>query len=303
VEGSRVSADVESGSTELTSLIGSRIRSYLRDESPSVGARLTERFLAERLRVSRSPIRKALQELQRDGTVSRTEAGGYLVARTGADVTVPDGIDQAADDSAYTRIATDRLNGALPERVTENALMRRYNLTRGQVSQLLMRISAEGWIASLPGYGWEFLPVLTSVKSYRDSYHFRLVVEPAAVLEDTFVLDHRGVQERMQEQQELVDGRIWTISGAELFDLNTSFHETVAQCSNNDFFIESLGRINRLRRLIEYRQALIPERAIVRCAEHVELARLLLSGQREEASVFLHRHLSTVGNEKTEGVS
>jgi DNA-binding GntR family transcriptional regulator len=303
VEGSRVSADVESGSTELTSLIGSRIRSYLRDESPSVGARLTERFLAERLRVSRSPIRKALQELQRDGTVSRTEAGGYLVARTGADVTVPDVIDQAADDSAYTRIATDRLNGALPERVTENALMRRYNLTRGQVSQLLMRISAEGWIASLPGYGWEFLPVLTSVKSYRDSYHFRLVVEPAAVLEDTFVLDHRGVRERMQEQQELVNGRIWTISGAELFDLNTSFHETVAQCSNNDFFIESLGRINRLRRLIEYRQALIPERAIIRCAEHVELARLLLSGQREEASAFLHRHLSTVGSEKTEGVS
>jgi DNA-binding GntR family transcriptional regulator len=280
-------------------MIETMIRTYLRDESPAVGERLTERFLAERLRVSRSPIRKALQELQREGTVTRTEAGGYVVARTGQDVPLHESSAELADDSAYMRVAADRLDGTLPERVTENGLMRRYDLTRGQVAQLLVRISAEGWIAPLPGYGWEFLPVLTSVKSYRDSYHFRLVVEPAAILEDTFVLDREAVRERMLEQQELVDGRIWTISGSDLFDLNTRFHETVAQCSNNDFFIESLARINRLRRLIEYRQALVPERAVIRCGEHVELARLLLQGELKEASDHLRRHLSSVGSEKS----
>ncbi|MFK0005041.1 FCD domain-containing protein [Paenarthrobacter sp. NPDC090522] len=279
-------------------MIETEIRTYLRNESPAVGERITERFLAERLRVSRSPIRKALQGLLHEGTVARTETGGYVVAKTGADVLVPESADQAADDHAYMRIAADRLDGALPERVTENGLMRRYDLTRGQVAQLLVRISTEGWVAPLPGYGWEFLPVLTSVKSYRDSYHFRLVVEPAAILEDTFVLNREALNERMLEQQELVDGKIWTISGAELFDLNTRFHETVAQCSNNDFFIESLARINRLRRLIEYRQALVPERAVLRCAEHVELARLLLRGELREASEHLRRHLSTVGTEK-----
>ncbi|MFF2345996.1 FCD domain-containing protein [Pseudarthrobacter sp. NPDC058119] len=282
-------------------MIETRIRAYLRDETPAVGDRLTERFLAERLRVSRSPIRKALQELQRDGTVGRTESGGYVVARSGADVSLPESSDDTGDDNAaYMKIAADRLDGALPERVTENGLMRRYSLTRGQVGQLLLRISAEGWIAPLPGYGWEFLPVLTSVKSYRDSYHFRLVVEPAAILEDTFVLDREAVRERMLEQQELVDGKIWSISGSELFDLNTRFHETVAKCSNNDFFIESLARINRLRRLIEYRQALVPERAVLRCAEHVELARLLLKGDLQEASDHLRRHLSSVGSEKSQ---
>lgn len=287
------------GSTELTSRIETEIRAYLREEVPALGERITERFLAERLRVSRSPIRKALQELQREGTLTRTEAGGYVVARTGPDVQVPEPSAEPTDDSVYMRIATDRLNGALPERVTENGLMRRYDLTRAQVSQLLLRISAEGWIAPLPGYGWEFLPVLTSVKSYRDSYHFRLVVEPAGILEDTFVLDADGVRERMNEQQELVDGRIWSITGSELFDLNTRFHETVAQCSNNDFFIESLARINRLRRLIEYRQALVPERAVIRCAEHVELARLLLDGEFKSAAEHLRNHLSTVGSEKS----
>lgn len=273
---------------------------YLRDENPPVGDRITERFLAERLRVSRSPVRKALQGLLREGAVARTEAGGYVVAKSGLDVPVPDEVQTAADDGAYMRIAADRLNGVLPERVTENGLMRRYDLTRGQVGQLLLRIAGEGWIAPLPGYGWEFLPVLTSVKSYRDSYHFRLVVEPAAILEDTFVLDRDNIRERMAEQQELVDGKIWSVSGAELFDLNTRFHEAVAQCSNNDFFIESLARINRLRRLIEYRQALVPERAIIRCREHVELARLLLGGEIKEASAHLYRHLNTVGAEKTD---
>lgn len=287
------------GSTELTSRIETGIRAYLREESPAVGERLTERFLAERLRVSRSPVRKALQELQREGTVARTDAGAYIVARTGHDIALPQGSAEPADDGAYMQIAADRLDGVLPERVTESGLMRRYKLTRSQVSQLLLRISAEGWISPLPGYGWEFLPVLTSVKSYRDSYHFRLIVEPAAILEDTFALDREGIRERVDEQQELVDGKIWSISGSELFDLNTRFHETVAQCSNNDFFIEGLARINRLRRLIEYRQALVPERAIVRCAEHVELGLLLLKGELKEASAHLYRHLSTVGSEKT----
>ncbi|MFJ4261983.1 FCD domain-containing protein [Paenarthrobacter nicotinovorans] len=124
-------------------------------------------------------------------------------------------------------------------------------------------------------------------------------MEPAGILEDTFVLDREGIRQRMAEQQELVDGKIWTISGSELFELNTRFHETVAQCSNNDFLIEGLARINQLRRLIEYRQTLVPERALLRCAEHVELARLLLAGELRAASEHLRRHLSTVGSEKT----
>jgi DNA-binding GntR family transcriptional regulator len=280
-------------------MIETGIRAYLRNERPMIGHRLTERFLADRLRVSRSPIRKVLQELLAEGLLDRTDGGGYVVAKSGNDVSLSVTEEPADEDSAYLQIAEDRLNGNLPERVTENGLMRRYDLTRAQVGQLLLRISGEGWIAPLPGYGWEFLPVLTSVKSYRDSYHFRLVVEPAAILEDTFVLDREGISQCLAEQQELVDGRIWTISGSELFDLNTHFHETVARCSNNDFFIESLARINRLRRLIEYRQALVPERAILRCEEHVELARLLLSGELKAASEHLRRHLSTVGSEKT----
>jgi DNA-binding GntR family transcriptional regulator len=283
--------------TELVSWVQAAIREYLRDEAPPVGAPLTERGLAERLSVSRSPVRKALRLMHGDGLVTRTGTGRYLVARTGPEV---GGIDEGGhDDDLYLRIARDRLDGALPDRVTENALLRRYDISRARLAQLLQRISREGWIAPLPGYGWQFLPVLTSLKSYADSYRFRLVLEPAGILEPTFRVDPAAIRRRRDEQQELVDGAITRVSGARLFELNSRFHETIAECSDNSFFIESLARINRLRRLIEYRQALVPERAVVRCREHVTLADLLLDNRLDLASAFLRDHLSTVAPEKT----
>lgn len=283
--------------TELTSWVRSEIRGFLRDEAPPVGSPLTERALAERLNVSRSPVRNALQRLHGDGLVTRTETGRYLVARTGQDA---GGTDEGGhDDDLYLRLARDRLDGALPDRVTENALLRRYDITRARLAQLLQRVSHEGWIAPLPGYGWQFLPVLTSLKSYADSYRYRLVTEPASILEPTFRVDRAAIVRRRDEQQELVDGAIASVSGARLFDLNSRFHETIAECSANDFFIDGLARINRLRRLIEYRQALVPERAVVRCREHVDLADLLLENRLDLASAFLRDHLTTVAPEKT----
>ena len=90
------------------------------------------------------------------------------------------------DEEAYLAIAGDRLRDALPEKVTENALARRYNLTKRQLARVLLRGASEGWIERLPGHGWAFLPVLTSMQAYEDSYRFRLVIEPAAILEPGF---------------------------------------------------------------------------------------------------------------------
>jgi DNA-binding GntR family transcriptional regulator len=59
-----------------------------------------------------------------------------------------------------------------------------------------------------------------------------------------------------------------------------------------------LRRIDRLRRLIEYRRSLSRDRAIIRCREHVEIADLVLAGRRAEAAEHIRRHLSTVGVEK-----
>ncbi len=289
-----------SSGTELVSRLAARIVRYLSEESPPVGHRLTERALAERLQVSRSPVRKALLRLREDGFVERSASGGYLVARSGTAAGSASPGRDTTEDADYLRIAGDRLDGTLPERVTKAYLLRRYALKRSRLDHLLIRISNEGWIEPLPGYGWMFLPVVTSMKAYGDSYRFRLLVEPAGILEPTFRLDRRTMERRRAEQSRLVEDGVASVSPARLFELNARFHETIAESSDNAFLVESLSRINRLRRLIEYRQALVPERAVVRCREHVELADLLLAGRLPEASAFLRAHLSTVGMEKSQ---
>ncbi|MBK1783921.1 GntR family transcriptional regulator [Prauserella cavernicola] len=285
--------------TPLTRQTAARIVDHIRERRVPPGTRLVERTLAEQLRVSRSPVRSALRLLADDGVVGVAGTGGYTVLRT-ADELPPARPDADADytERLYLRIAADRLDGRLADRVTENALARDYNLTSGQLTRILRRISAEGWIERLPGYGWEFQPMLTSQKSYEDSYRFRLVVEPAALLEPDFALDREAVEKVREQQRRLVDGEIWTIGNAELFDLNSTFHETILECSGNTFFIDALKRIDRLRRLIEYRRSLARDRAIVRCREHVEIADLLLAGRRAEASDAMRRHLGTVSAEK-----
>lgn len=262
------------------------------------GTRLTERSLAERLRVSRSPIRAALSHLESMEVVSSSENRGYTVLDPNKSELLDDHEPTNAEDT-YLAIARDRLEARLPDRITENELMRRYGLSRTELTRMLHRIAAEGWIERLPGHGWEFLPMLTSLQSYRDSYRFRLVVEPAAILEPSFIVNRPALLECRTQQQRLIDGEIWTISSAGLFHLNSSLHETIIECSQNSFFAESLRRVDHLRRLIEYKVALDPKRALRACKEHVRLINLLLDDKREQASAFMRRHLLSVSAEKT----
>lgn len=45
------------------------------------------------------------------------------------------------------------------------------------------------------------------------------------------------------------------MSSIELFEANNRFHEIVAGWSDNRFIVQSVKRVNQLRRLVEYRQA------------------------------------------------
>jgi DNA-binding GntR family transcriptional regulator len=284
--------------TPLVSQLAAQIMDMVRTDNLPAGSRLVERKLAEQLRVSRSPVRQALRLLEIEGCVGSVEAGGYVVVEVRRDAE-PLAAPTAPEDEVYHRIAEDRLSGSLPDKVTEKSFMRRYDLTQAQLSKILRRIANEGWIERLPGHGWEFLPMLTSMEAYQDSYRFRLLIEPAAILEPRFVLNRSELERCRLQQQELVDGLIWDVSKSDLFDMNARLHEAVIECSQNRFFIDGLKRIDKLRRLIEYKQSLDRKYAIVRCQEHVQLIDLLLSDKRQEASDFMRRHLASVSIEKT----
>jgi DNA-binding GntR family transcriptional regulator len=285
--------------TLLTAQLASQIIEYIRSEELGEGERLTERRLAELLRVSRSPVRGALRLLEESGIVRPNARGGFVIAKPDGTLTSALEAPPADDDEqVYRQIADDRVNGRLPERITENEMMRRYGLTRGRLVRILRRITNEGWIERLPGHGWAFLPVLTSLQAYEDSYRFRLLIEPAAILEPRFTLNRAALERCREQQQWLVDGGIWQVSDAKLFELNSGMHEAIIECCQNSFFIDALKRIDRVRRLVEYRQTLDRHSAIGRCREHIELLDLVLSDKRVEASEFMRRHLSELSTVK-----
>lgn len=86
---------------------------------------------------------------------------------------------------------------------------------------------------------------------------------------------------------------------AALFDANSRLRETIAACSGNVFILDGLRRLDRLRRLMEYRKAVDRDQAERRCREHLTLIDLLITDQREAAADFMKLHLHNAVREKT----
>jgi DNA-binding GntR family transcriptional regulator len=282
----------------LSEQLAASIETWLAEEQVPAGTPLPERAVAERFRVSRSPVREAMQLLAQRQVIERRSEGGYAVCERmqAAPALALPPVD--ADEPLYLKIAEDRLEGHLPDRLTENELMRRYDVTRARLNAVLRRITNEGWIERLPGNGWQFLPTLSTGAAYDQGYRLRILLEPAAILEPTWALDEAALRKCRAEQQALVDGAAEWASPVQLFDANSRLHETIAGFSGNVFMADALKRVNRLRRLMEYRKAVDRTATARRCKEHLALIDLLLSGQREAAADFMRLHLRDAAREK-----
>ncbi|MBN3803488.1 GntR family transcriptional regulator [Paraburkholderia sp. Ac-20336] len=287
-------------SRPLADALAAHIHQHIRVAGIEPGTRLPERTLAEQFNVSRSPVREALKRLAVQEIVMAHPDGGYAVSEAAFRRSADAGEMAAAgdDEAVYLAIAEDRLAGKLADRFTENALMRSYGVTRAQLNAILRRMAQEGWIERRPGHGWMFLPMLTSAETYRQGYRYRLLIESAGILEPTFQLDREALLQCRAEQEALVNGEVRTASPAALFDANSRLHETIAACSGNAFILDGLRRLDRLRRLMEYRKAVDRNQAERRCREHLILIDLLLSDQREAAANFLKMHLHNAAREK-----
>ncbi len=282
----------------LSSQLVRDILQHIHVNALEAGTRLPERGLAEALRVSRSPVRAALQQMAQQALIERHPDGGFVVGTRSHEQPVLPEDTESPMERIYLQIAQDRLAGLLPDRITENELMRRYGVTRSQLSDILRRIAHEGWIERLPGHGWVFIEAMTSPDAYAQGYRFRLLIEPAGILEPGFELDAPRLLQCREEQRVLAEGMVNTVSPAQIFDANTRLHETIAACSGNSFILDSLRRLNRIRRLMEYQKAVDREQALRRCKEHLVLIDLLLQRRTEEAAEFMRLHLQSAAREK-----
>jgi DNA-binding GntR family transcriptional regulator len=284
----------------LSSSLATQIAAYIGRHDLPVGAHLTEQTFVDAFHISRSPVRKAMALLEAQGVVRSERHRGYFLEKTGKvleRLATPSATDNT--DSLYLQVADDRLKGVLETHVSEAEVMRRYGLTRMQAQQILHRMAREGLVVRKPGRGWMFQPVLDTEQAHHQSYRFRMIIEPAALLEPNYKVDAGAFARLRREQKAMLEGDMVRLSRAKVFQVGAEFHETIVACSCNPFLLDAIRRQNQLRRLIEYKGNVDRSRLARQCREHLRLLDLIESGDRRSAASFLRRHLDVVRSIKT----
>jgi DNA-binding GntR family transcriptional regulator len=278
--------------SKISPQIALNIIDHIRLNNLRTDDHLGEKLLADLFRVSRGPVNAALKVLEQMDVVRSEPNRGFFVRRGAEELQgfqLPP-TEEESDDIYFT-IAEDRLSGKLPDRVSESELMRLYDLPRGRLLKILSRIAEDRWIERLPGHGWEFLPTLTSPEAYAEGYRFRAVIEPAALREPTFRIDPVAIRSARTQQMALLNGDLLRLSRTQLFKINSEFHEMLVGFSGNQFFLDAVKRVNRVRRLMEYRVTLNRSRLPQQTREHIAILERLESGDIEGAAEFLEMHI------------
>ena len=274
--------------------IASQITLLVTTGELTAGDHVRTQHLADRFGVSRSPVREALQILSQQGLLEQKENRGFFIRNTpAAEIVEPVG-DVAKPfevENDYQRLAEDWLMDRIPGEVTEGMLRDRYRVTKAQLSDMLMRALREGWAERKQGYGWRFLPVAKTPEAFEQIYRFRMLIEPAAMLEPGFMLDRRIISEQRRIQSRMLESDIPRLPAERLLHNGSLFHEELIRMSNNPFFHLSLVRVNQMRRLLEYRSRVDRERLVFQCQDHLAILDLLERGEIIEASFAMRKHL------------
>ncbi|UWU25554.1 GntR family transcriptional regulator (plasmid) [Rhizobium sp. CB3060] len=279
-------------SSQLTANIAKEISQLIRSGDLKPDDHLSTQGLADKFGVSRSPVREAMQVLFEQGFLEQKPNRGFFVSTKVIDEPAEAPGDQLQETmSDYHRLAEDWLTDRIPADVTEQMLRDRYGFTKAQVSDILMRAAREGWAERKQGYGWRFLPVAKTAEAFEQIYRFRMLIEPAAMLEPTFALDRKIIDEQRRIQSRMLETDIRTLPAERLLYNGSLFHEELIKMSGNPFFHLSLVRVNRMRRLLEYRSNVDRERLHVQCEDHLAILSLLERGEIVEASYAMRRHL------------
>ncbi|MBY5933903.1 GntR family transcriptional regulator [Tateyamaria omphalii] len=279
--------------SDLAQRISKRLLQDIAAGSISAGQHLGAQQLADRYGVSRTPIREAMGLLEEGGFLIRQENRGFFVAETDAEA-MSEALDAQPDSAEddYHRLAEDWLINHLPEEVTEHFLRQHYGWTKARLSEVLVRAAREGWVERKEGYGWRFLPVANTPEAFDEIYRFRMAIEPAAMLEPSFELDRGILTEQRRIQEGMLDMDFNTVPAESLLANGAIFHEELIKLSGNPFFLMALQRVNRMRRLMEYRAEVNHDRLVEQCTEHLEILDLVEAGENLDASHKMRKHLS-----------
>jgi len=275
-----------------TAMLARRILQFAKRDGLAAGAHLPEVRLAERFGLSRSPVRAALVLLKDCGVVSLAPNQGYFLALdTASDRFKAIELPESEEESIYRDLVRARFANLIPQQLSVTDVMRRYETDRATANRVLAQMSQEGVVERAAGRGYVFGPVLNDADAYNESYRFRLLVEPAAVLEPGFRPDHLRMKRLRDRHAELLAGAIETAPVADLFEADADFHEAIGDFCGNRFLSHAIRLQNRLRRLSEYENYNDRARLRESCREHIAILDAIEAQDFARAAELLRRHI------------
>ena len=284
--------------------LAQRILDVARQRGFEPGAHLPEQQIASLCNVSRTPVRAALRLLTEQGVVRWESATGYrLAVDLAAQASVAAELPVTAEDELAEAILRDRSARRLDQTVTVVGLMRRYNAARKTVLKSLQRLTEENLVDRAPGQSWLFRRAPDDPEAQGESYEFRLLLEPAAILTPGFRLDGAraaALRQGMEALSALPDA---VFDSREFQRLDIEFHNMIADGSANRFVADALSDHLRLRRLPGIYAGVNVFRLKQSLSEHLTILDHLESRQYEVAADLLRVHLRLSRSQRPQAAS
>ena len=229
--------------SELQARIVESAMEYIAARGLAVGDRMNLDSFARDLGVSRTPVQAAFDHLSRQGVLELKPKRGYFLRRFPRRAPKP----KIAGTRLYDRIVDDMAQGTLAGAVSESALLRRYQIDRGELGAVLRRLSREGLAAPSLGRGWLFVEF--SLEILREGYKLRSLIEPGYILDPDFRPDPARLASLRRDHEAMLAKLSAKTSFDETFALDARFHHTLAEFTGNRFFIEIIRTQGNIRRL------------------------------------------------------
>ena len=255
------------------------------------GDRLVEKSLAESCSVSRTPVRAALRLLMDRGLARRAEEGGTVLACAPESGLAALAGEAPPPADLPARILRDRAARRLDDSVNVTDLLRRYGCTRAEAQKALETLLAQGVMQRAEGQLWLFQRMPGDRGASDESYDFRLMLEPQAILSPAFRLDATRAAAVRTRTEALLAHPEHGIDPGDFQQADLSFHRLIARSAGNQFVTESLMAHHGLRQLsgpaggyndFRMRQAL---------EEHLRMLDHIEAGQPDLAADLMRVHL------------
>lgn len=271
--------------------LAQKILEFALESDLKKGDRLVEKRLADYCDVSRTPVRMALKLLEEKGAVSKSEERGYRLAVDPSRQAQSAVFEQPDENAGLAdAILADRKGRRLGRSVTISELVRRYDASRNAVQKAVDVLQQHGVLRRAAGQAWMFMPMLDDPGTLRQSYEFRLALEPQAILDEGFSLDSTRAHAVRHQTDQLLGRGENRISAREFQAADFAFHDLIARSASNHFVADALITHARLRQM---QHGTGPNDFRIRQAldDHLRMLDYIEQGQAQIAADLMRLHL------------